>query len=140
MKPPSFPFYVNNWLSSARVSAMTLEQQGAYVRLLCFAWNSGAAALPQDQALLASLSALQSRWDAVSGPIMACFHVGEDGKLHNEKLDECWTSACSFSASRSRAGVRSGAVRRQHSATSVEHMFNKCSTRDDQVLNSEFAS
>lgn len=44
---PDIPFYVNDWLSSAAVNAMTLAEQGAYFRLLCLAWNESDCTLPR---------------------------------------------------------------------------------------------
>lgn len=41
MKSPSFQFYPSDWLASQRVQLMSLEEEGAYVRLLCYCWNHG---------------------------------------------------------------------------------------------------
>ena len=40
-KSPAFQFYPGDWLSSLRVSLMTLEEEGAYIRLLCYCWKHG---------------------------------------------------------------------------------------------------
>ena len=53
MRKPAFQFYPGDYLSSTRVSMMTLEEQGAYVRLLCFCWSQGS--LPADPEKLARL-------------------------------------------------------------------------------------
>jgi len=45
-KDPAFLFYCTTWLQSREVNTMSLEQQGAYVRLLCFAWLHGS--IPDD--------------------------------------------------------------------------------------------
>jgi uncharacterized protein YdaU (DUF1376 family) len=40
-KRPWFPFYAADWLSDARVTALTLPEQGAYIRLLAIQWREG---------------------------------------------------------------------------------------------------
>src|SRR6185312_11765498 len=46
VKSPAFQFYPNDFLGSGSVAAMTLEEIGAYVLLLCYEWNEGG--LPDD--------------------------------------------------------------------------------------------
>lgn len=41
MKLPWFPCYAMIWLTDSRVSVMSLEEQGAYHRLLCWQWVNG---------------------------------------------------------------------------------------------------
>lgn len=53
MKTPAFQFYPADWLSSQRVQMMTLEEEGAYIRLLCYCWNHGS--IPADTAQIARL-------------------------------------------------------------------------------------
>ena len=53
MKTPAFQFYPADWLSSQRVQMMTLEEEGAYIRLLCYCWNHGS--IPADPAQIARL-------------------------------------------------------------------------------------
>lgn len=50
---PAFQFYPADWLSNARVAMATLEEEGAYIRLLCFAWREGF--IPSDPKRCASL-------------------------------------------------------------------------------------
>jgi uncharacterized protein YdaU (DUF1376 family) len=53
-RPPAFQFYPGDWLSNANVSMMSLEEEGAYIRLLCHCWIEGY--LPNDDAKLSMLS------------------------------------------------------------------------------------
>jgi len=39
MKPPSFPFYVKDWLSGTR--RLSLAAKGAYIDLLAWSWDNG---------------------------------------------------------------------------------------------------
>jgi len=40
-KRPAFQFYPGDWLGSQRVSLLTLEEEGAYLRLLASCWQHG---------------------------------------------------------------------------------------------------
>ncbi len=52
-KLPHFPFFARDWLTDERVMLMTLECQGAYLRLLCYQWLEGS--IPDSPKKLASL-------------------------------------------------------------------------------------
>ena len=54
MKSPAFQFYPTDYLASQRVQMMTLEEEGAYVRLLCYCWSSGS--IPADPERCARLA------------------------------------------------------------------------------------
>lgn len=53
-KPPAFQFYPQDYLSSSRVAEMTLEEEGAYIRLLCYCWTTGS--IPADPERCAKLA------------------------------------------------------------------------------------
>ncbi len=66
---PAFSFYPKDWLSDATVMAMSLEEQGAYVRLLSIYWLEDG--LPSDVTRLARLAGVplkrfQRLWVAVA--------------------------------------------------------------------------
>ena len=88
MKTPSFNFYPNNWLASSRIMTMLPEQEGAYIRLLAYQWNSEYQTIPEDDQELAMLSRLGERWHKLGTKIKACFHAVEDmpGHLRNDRL------------------------------------------------------
>lgn len=46
MKSPAFQWYPGDYLASQRVQLMSLEEEGAYIRLLCFCWVHGS--IPSD--------------------------------------------------------------------------------------------
>jgi len=52
-KAPAFQFYVKDWLSDINVMAMSAEERGAYIMLLCMDWNE--EGLPDDYSLLAAV-------------------------------------------------------------------------------------
>jgi uncharacterized protein YdaU (DUF1376 family) len=53
-KPPAFQFYPQDYLASTRVAEMTLEEEGVYIRLLCYCWASGS--IPADPERCAKLA------------------------------------------------------------------------------------
>ena len=62
-RPPSFQFYPRDFISDPAVQTMTVEQQGAYFRLLCFAWLQPRQGwLRDDDAQLSLLSGLNGTW------------------------------------------------------------------------------
>lgn len=91
-KAPYFPFYAGDWLSSSTIELMTVEQEGAYVRLLAHCWLSGDCTLPDDDAALAKLSRLGDRWESSRAAIRACFvkHPTKTGRIFNARLAEEW--------------------------------------------------
>ena len=54
MKSPAFQFYPADYLADAKVQLMTLEEEGAYIRLLCYCWREGH--LPNDDVALSRLA------------------------------------------------------------------------------------
>jgi uncharacterized protein YdaU (DUF1376 family) len=88
-KAPAFQFYPKDWLSSPRVQLMTPAQEGAYVRLLCYCWDSGDCSIPDDDAELAILSRLGEGWlNGGSAVVRKCFmpHPSKPGYLTNQRL------------------------------------------------------
>lgn len=87
-RPPAFQFYPADWLSSPNVMAMTPEQEGAYLRLLCCAWLSPDCTLPNDDALLAVLSRLNERWETEGLLVRKMFRVCTKNvlRLENPRL------------------------------------------------------
>lgn len=73
-RPTSFLFYPADFLADPVVGAMSLEQVGAYVLLLCYAWPSKGV-LPNDPAALARWSRLGDRWPEHAPAILAAFDV-----------------------------------------------------------------
>lgn len=53
-KPPAFQFYPQDYLASSRVAEMTLEEEGVYIRLLCYCWSTGS--IPADPERCARLA------------------------------------------------------------------------------------
>jgi uncharacterized protein YdaU (DUF1376 family) len=87
---PYLPLFVDDWLSSDAVETMTLEQQGAYLRLLLRQWKAPNGLLPKEDATLARWSGLGARWRRVGRPVLdRCFSERADGFV-NLKLRRLW--------------------------------------------------
>lgn len=115
VRDPSMPLYVADWLSSEAVTAMSLEQQGAFLRLLAHAWLSGTCSLPSNDTALAALSTLGDRWLENSAPIRRCFkarRIGNEARIVNEKLLKVWKERRAYAEGGRKGGLKSGAARR----------------------------
>ena len=89
MKSPAFQFYPSDWLSSTNITLMTPAQEGAYIRLLCHAWNDPDCSIPDDDAALAVLTRLFEGWfDGGSAIVRKNFepHPEIPGRLVNARL------------------------------------------------------
>ena len=114
-KDPAFPFYASDWLGSNKRATMTLEQQGAYLLLLCRQWSDPTCSLPDDDGALAGLSELGEGWLTIGCPsVRDCFpkHPELEGRLANPKLLELRAERDDWRAKSRKGGKKSGATRR----------------------------
>lgn len=111
---PTFPFFYSDWLGSTTIALMSCAEEGAYVRLLCHQWADPDCSLPTDDRSLAILSRLGDGWLASSAILRGCFpqHPRLQNRLASVKLLDAWVSRQEWAEKSSRAGKRSGKVRR----------------------------
>lgn len=88
-KVPAFQFYPKDFLSDSKVCRMSNTEVGIYIRLICHCWLDGD--LPLETEALASMAHMQLKqftklWE--NSIVKTCFHLAEDGRLHNKRLDE----------------------------------------------------
>lgn len=57
-KSPAFQFYPDLWLTDPDILFMTPEQEGAYIRLLCYCWLDKDLSIPDNEEQLIVLSRL----------------------------------------------------------------------------------
>jgi uncharacterized protein YdaU (DUF1376 family) len=88
-KSPAFQFYPTDYLADGNVALMSLEQEGAYIRLLCFCWNEGS--IPDDVESLARYCRVDSQkmsqlWNGIKN----CFKPMKNfaNKLIHPRLEE----------------------------------------------------
>jgi uncharacterized protein YdaU (DUF1376 family) len=99
-----FDFHAYRFLHSENVLAMSAEEVGQYILLLCEAWCSGKdATLPITDSYLRRAA----RTESVSKKVMAQFHIVTTqwgDRLQNDTLSEEWNRACA------RSGKKRGAA------------------------------
>jgi uncharacterized protein YdaU (DUF1376 family) len=147
-KSPAFSFYAGDWLGSIRIAAMTPDQEGAYIRLLAYAWGDPDCSLPDDDATLAAMSRLGERWfNGCSAALRDCFekHPTRPGRIYNKRLLKERQKQAERSEKAASAGVRSGQARRCGSkvrSANVEPTSNGRSHSVEPTLNisSSFSS
>jgi uncharacterized protein YdaU (DUF1376 family) len=87
-RPSFFAFYPADFANDIHVEAMSTLQVGAYVLLLCKAWQSDPpASLPNDDQILARLARVDAViWQEIKAGVLVPFRLGADGKLHSKRL------------------------------------------------------
>ena len=85
-KSPAFQFYPGDFLADRNVAAMTMEERGVYVTLLCFQWIDGP--LPSDTNRLARMvhiapEAFARLWESLT----PCFDVVTGTTIANGRLE-----------------------------------------------------
>jgi uncharacterized protein YdaU (DUF1376 family) len=87
-RPPFFAFYPADFANDIHVEAMSTLQVGAYMLLLCKAWQAEPpASLPNDDQILARLARLDPEvWAEVKAAVLVPFRLGTDGRLHSKRL------------------------------------------------------
>jgi uncharacterized protein YdaU (DUF1376 family) len=101
------PFFGRDFYSDENVICMSLEQQGAYVRLLWLAWQQGS--IPADPSKLAALCAVTvDKFTADLWPSMSTlFASSPDGdRLIHWKIEQIRNGAEAFRRKCSQAGKR----------------------------------
>jgi uncharacterized protein YdaU (DUF1376 family) len=113
-KPPAFQFYPKDYETDEHVKMMSLEQEGAFLRLLCHQWLTGS--IPADRPAQAKLCRVPAGKMARLWPGVApCFADAGEGRLMNPRMERQREAQARYSAERSQAGRR-GAEKRHGSA------------------------
>ena len=132
---PYFPFYPADWISSPRNMCLTLAQQGAYMRLLCFCWTSGDCSLPGDPEQLRALSTLDEHLFS-SVRVLFEQHPTKTGYVTNKRLYKEWVKAVDLRVKKSQAGKKSGESRR----TGVQQVYEQKGNTPRTISESESES
>jgi len=110
-KRPAFQFYPGDWLGSQRVSLLTLEEEGAYLRLLASCWQHGS--IPSDPEKIARLIGKgASTTLATTLATMFQPHPCESASLVHDRLERERDKQDAW-AEKSREGGRKSAEKRQ---------------------------
>jgi uncharacterized protein YdaU (DUF1376 family) len=119
-KSPAFQFYPKDFI--AGTATMSLQEVGAYMRLLCYAWDTGSVPNDGDErARICVCSKAQERelWKKVGKK----FNLENDAYF-NERLEEERQKQAEYRRRQSDKGKASAATRRQpevnHGSTTVD--------------------
>lgn len=133
-KPPAFQFYPKDWLSSLNVLMMSPAQEGAYIRLLAYCWDSGDCSIPDDDEQLAIMSRLGEGWfKGGSTVVRKCFitHPQKPGYLTNGRMLEEAQKQEAWKRKSSEGGKKSATQRSEKTQSSkggsrvVQGWFNQ---------------
>ena len=134
-RPPFFAFYPADFAGDITVEAMTTLQVGAYILLLCKAWQADPpASLPNDDAVLARLARLTpAEWSEVKAGVLSPFSLGTDNRWHQKRLRQEYEKAKALIKDRAKAG-RSGAQARwqTHGKRMAEPVRPQCESNGIQ--------
>ncbi len=125
MKPPAFQFYVDDFIGGT--VALTTVEVGAYIRLLCYQWGTGA--IPSDQESLTLIAGA-----IVSGKVIAKFPNGKNRRLEMERRKQK-----EYRDKQRLKGIASGVSRSNRGSTVVQPKANRGSTKPEpSVVGSRF--
>ena len=126
-KRPAFQFYPGDWLGSQRVSLLTLEEEGAYLRLLASCWQHGS--IPSDADKIARLIG-KGASTTIATTIATMFqpHPFNAALLVHDRLERERDKQDAW-AEKSREGGRKSAEKRQNlkgGSTTVQPPLEGC--------------
>lgn len=111
-KAPAFQFYPGDWLASGNIILMTPEQEGGYIRLLCYDWSGDG--IVDNDAVLAALSRLGEGWlNGGSEIIRKCFvpHPEKPGFITNPRIQKEREKQRNWKEKSREGGLKSAASR-----------------------------
>jgi len=108
-KRPAFQWYPKDYLSDENVALMTLEQEGAYTRLLNYCWLQGS--IPSDIDALARLCRVSAEdMDRIWPGVEKCFQ-GRGERLTHGRLEKERRKQSSYRDAKKAAGVAGAKAR-----------------------------
>ncbi len=127
-EPAGFVFEVDVFESDNVVEAMSTEQVGAYIRLLCKAWREKPpGTIPDDDEILARWARLTPKqWIAARDRVLKAFTLSDDdGRWHQKRMKQTYAELMDKHEQRSAAGSLGNKVRWQnHSKPIAERSQN----------------
>ena len=111
MSIPYFPLYVTDF--EADTSHLTLEEDGAYNRLLRLCWMTDGCSIPDDPKWIARrMRVISDDYDRVVAPLILEFFECRSGRVFSARLLAEFKKADKTSALRSAAGKKGGRPQR----------------------------
>jgi uncharacterized protein YdaU (DUF1376 family) len=109
---PWMPFFGRDFYADENVMLMTLEQEGAYMRLLWHCWQEGS--LPNEQKRLAAIAdrcEVQRFTETIWPAVAPCFTKRPDGRLIQKRVEQERAIKDEIREKRSEAGKLGNAKR-----------------------------
>lgn len=107
MALPYFPLYPTDFEADA--AHLTLEEDGAYNRLLRLCWMTPGCSIPaDDEWIIRRLRITRSEFDRVVSPVLREFFRRNRGRFYNKRLREEWRRADKTWRAKSNAGKKGG--------------------------------
>jgi len=106
---PYFPLYVSDLLGDDKVIIQDLTQFGAYMRLLCLAWQQKPpATIPSDDAVIAKMLGITiSEWAGLKPTVIQCWQLRGD-RYYNKRLRQVFDEMIEARRKRQSAGQLGG--------------------------------
>jgi uncharacterized protein YdaU (DUF1376 family) len=117
MKSPAFQFYPADYTSSQRVRLLTLEEEGAYINLLCSCWLHGS--IPADPAMAARLVGKGCSATLATTVLTMFTPSSQAGRMVHERLERERLKQSDW-REKSASGGRKSAELRKGAATTLE--------------------
>lgn len=108
---PYMPLYVDDF--EADTPHLTLEEDGAYNRLLRLCWRTSGCSLPNDPKWIARRMRVSiDTYHALVEPLLKEFFTVENGRVFQKRQREEWRKANSTSKKRAESGRKGGMARK----------------------------
>lgn len=109
---PWFQFYARDWLTDDKVMLMSLECQGAYLRLLCLQWENGA--IPKEPEAVGAMLGFQTKdsrryfFDRLWPALQPHFPTHRDTTRRNHRMVRLRDTADTLLTIAKKAGKKGG--------------------------------
>ena len=117
MKSPAFQFYPADYASSQRVRLMTLEEEGAYINLLCSCWLHGS--IPADPEMAARLVGKGCSANLATTVLAMFTQSSQAGRMVHDRLERERLKQSEW-REKSASGGRKSAELRKGGATTLQ--------------------
>ncbi|MDQ3472423.1 MAG: YdaU family protein [Acidobacteriota bacterium] len=120
---PAFLFYPDDFSSDGKVEAMTTQEVGACILLLCKAWREDPpGSIPNNDLVLSRWARLTPEaWAECRAGVLAAFALGMDDRWHQKRLRREYDKLQALNQRRSSAG-KVAAKKRWHQQDSTKGM------------------
>lgn len=144
-KAPAFQFYAKEFLADANQAGMSLQEAGAYVRLMCVEWNEAGKGIPDSAVKCARMvGATDGHMKKMWPTLRRCFreHGSETGMLIHPRLEKEREKQESYRRRQSDKGRASATARAtgaqpdgNHGPTAVQPDGNQIATLRSPISN-----